>query len=45
MEEWTPEPLVAAPTAFEESDLEKRPVITGYARLRSPGEVSMRKAG
>ena len=30
MEEWTPEPLVAAPTPFEEADLDKRPVLVGY---------------
>ncbi|KAL2259499.1 hypothetical protein VTK26DRAFT_6801 [Humicola hyalothermophila] len=29
VEEWTPEPLVAAPTAAEEMELEKLPVITG----------------
>lgn len=29
VEEWTPEPLVAAPTPFEELDNEKRPVIVG----------------
>ncbi|KAJ4365573.1 serine palmitoyltransferase component [Neocucurbitaria cava] len=29
IEDWTPEPLVAPPTAFEEQDNEKRPVIVG----------------
>lgn len=29
VEEWTPEPLVAAPTPFEDLDNEKRPVIVG----------------
>jgi hypothetical protein len=29
VEDWTPEPLVAKPTAFEEADIEKRPVIVG----------------
>jgi serine palmitoyltransferase len=29
VEDWTPEPLVAAPTSFEELDNEKRPVIVG----------------
>lgn len=29
MEDWTPEPLVAAPTPSEELDNEKRPVIVG----------------
>jgi serine palmitoyltransferase len=31
VEDWTPEPLVAAPTPHEELDNEKRPVIVGYA--------------
>ncbi|KAH8727038.1 putative 1,3-beta-glucan synthase component FKS1 [Phaeosphaeriaceae sp. PMI808] len=29
VDDWTPEPLVAPPTAFEELDNEKRPVIVG----------------
>ncbi|OAL54834.1 serine palmitoyltransferas-like protein 1 [Pyrenochaeta sp. DS3sAY3a] len=29
VEDWTPEPLVAAPTPFEELENEKRPVIVG----------------
>lgn len=29
VEEWNPEPLVAAPTTFEEQENEKRPVILG----------------
>ncbi|KAL9088521.1 MAG: hypothetical protein Q9159_003087, partial [Coniocarpon cinnabarinum] len=29
VDDWTPEPLVSAPTAFEEAELEKRPVIVG----------------
>ncbi|KAI9852542.1 MAG: serine palmitoyltransferase component [Thelocarpon superellum] len=29
VEDWTPEPLVAPQTAFEEAELEKRPVIVG----------------
>lgn len=39
MEDWTPEPLVAAPTPFEELDNEKRPVIVGYD-ARSAGACS-----
>ena len=31
--EWTPEPLVAAQTAFEEAVNEKQPVIVGYEPL------------
>lgn len=31
MDEWTPEPLVAPLTAFEENMQEKLPVIVGYA--------------
>lgn len=30
VEEWTPEPLVAPQTAFEEAENEKLPVIVGY---------------
>ena len=30
VDEWTPEPLVAPQTAFEEAENEKRPVIAGY---------------
>jgi hypothetical protein len=30
VDEWTPEPLVAPQTAFEESENEKLPVIVGY---------------
>lgn len=30
VEDWTPEPLVAKVTPFEEAVLEKRPVIVGY---------------
>lgn len=29
VEEWTPEPLVAAPTALQEAEQEKLPVIVG----------------
>lgn len=29
VDEWTPEPLVAAQTTFEEAEVEKRPVIVG----------------
>jgi len=29
VDEWTPEPLVAKSTPFEEAELEKRPVIVG----------------
>lgn len=29
VDEWTPEPLVAKTTPFEEAELEKRPVIVG----------------
>jgi hypothetical protein len=30
VDDWTPEPLVAPLTAFEENENEKRPVIVGY---------------
>ena len=30
MDEWTPEPLVAPQTSFEEAESEKLPVIVGY---------------
>jgi hypothetical protein len=30
VEEWTPEPLVAPQTAFEEAENEKLPIIVGY---------------
>lgn len=30
VDEWTPEPLVAPQTPFEEAENEKRPVIVGY---------------
>ena len=33
VEDWTPEPLVAKPGAFEEADIEKRPVIVGSGTL------------
>lgn len=33
IEDWTPEPLVAKPTTFEEADIEKRAVIVGSAVL------------
>jgi serine palmitoyltransferase len=29
VDEWTPEPLVAAPTAQEEAEMEKLPVLVG----------------
>lgn len=29
VDDWTPEPLVAAPTPFEEMETEKRAVIVG----------------
>jgi serine palmitoyltransferase len=35
VEDWTPEPLVAKPSAFEEADIEKRPVIVGSEPSRS----------
>ena len=31
MDDWTPEPLVAPQTHFEEAENEKRPVIVGCA--------------
>lgn len=34
VDDWTPEPLVAAQTSFEEAENEKRPVIVGYVQLR-----------
>ena len=33
MDDWTPEPLVAPQTAFEEAENEKRPVIVGCELL------------
>jgi hypothetical protein len=33
VEDWTPEPLAAPVTAFEEAENEKRPVIVGCATL------------
>lgn len=30
VDDWAPEPLVAAPSAFEARDLEQRPTIVGY---------------
>jgi serine palmitoyltransferase len=33
VDDWTPEPLVAPPTAYEEQDNEKRPVIVGWDGL------------
>ena len=33
VDDWTPEPLVASQTAFEEAENEKRPVIVGYIKL------------
>ena len=38
VDEWTPEPLVAPQTAFEEQENEKTPVIVGFV-LSCPGEV------
>ena len=35
VEDWTPEPLVAKTTPFEEAEIEKRPVIVGYGKPRS----------
>lgn len=29
MDDWTPEPLVSAPTQFEELELQRTPVIVG----------------
>lgn len=34
VEDWTPEPLVAPLSPFEEAESEKRPVIVGYFVLR-----------
>ncbi len=31
VDDWTPEPLVASQTPFEEAENEKRPVIVGCA--------------
>ena len=30
MDDWTPDPLVAPLSAFEEAENEKRPVVVGY---------------
>lgn len=35
VEDWTPEPLVAPQTPFEEAENEKRPVIVGCASLKT----------
>jgi serine palmitoyltransferase len=35
VEDWTPEPLVAKITPFEEAEIEKRAVIVGYAAYAS----------
>jgi len=34
VDEWTPEPLVAPLTAFEDAENEKTPVIVGFVLLR-----------
>jgi 1,3-beta-glucan synthase len=34
VDEWTPEPLVAPLTVFEEAENEKTPVIVGFVLLR-----------
>lgn len=34
VDDWTPEPLVATQTPFEEAEIEKRPVIVGYGSSR-----------
>jgi hypothetical protein len=42
VEDWTPEPLVAKVTAFEEAQIEKGPVIVGYGcGLRSLRRLSL----
>lgn len=41
IDDWTPEPLVAAPTVFEELENEKRPVIIGYVRFATHEEKGM----
>lgn len=33
VDEWTPEPLVAPQTSFEETENDKRPVIVGYGAV------------
>jgi hypothetical protein len=45
VEDWTPEPLVAPPTQFEELENEKRPVIVGYvtAHQDHAGEYLLRR--
>lgn len=43
MEDWTPEPLVAAVTPFEEAQIEKGPVIVGYVFCPFP-TVNLTKA-
>lgn len=40
MEDWTPEPLAAAVTPFEEAENEKRPVIVGYVDVFLPQRSS-----
>lgn len=34
VDDWTPDPLVAAPTAAEQLENEKRPVLVGYGSLQ-----------
>jgi serine palmitoyltransferase len=34
IEEWTPEPLVEAPTELEQSYINKIPVISGYVHRK-----------
>lgn len=42
VEDWTPEPLVAAQTPFEEAENEKRPVIVGFVKRLSLLACTMR---
>ena len=35
VDDWTPEPLAVVPTAFEEAENEKRPVIVGVSGPKS----------
>jgi hypothetical protein len=40
VDDWTPEPLVPKPTAFEELENERRPVIVGFVLPPPPPSVS-----
>lgn len=43
VEDWTPEPLVTPSTAFEEAEIEKKPVIAGWVNESSLAVFSKRE--